>query len=142
MQKIAIRLGFAFALLTGILLSLALFAFWPFTSPIFAQNSEIIDVQAAPSAGEFSYIVQRGDTLYSLARRFGTTVDALMRLNNIANPNQIYVGQRLRIPGSASTATPTPTPTPISTSVWTPPVNPIELFSPVAQGIYHSPIEI
>jgi LysM repeat protein len=44
----------------------------------------------------FVYIIARGDTLRSLANRFGTTVDALLAANkNITNPNVIYEGQHL-----------------------------------------------
>lgn len=56
-----------------------------------------------------SYTVRRGDTMYSLARRYNTTVGVLMWLNGIANPNRIRVGQTLAVPGSgggdSSTAT-------------------------------------
>lgn len=45
-----------------------------------------------------SHIVRRGETLYSLARRYGTTVWALAMINNLANPNVIYAGQRLILP--------------------------------------------
>lgn len=51
------------------------------------------------------YVVRRGDTLYSVARRYGTTVNALRQANSLPNPNRIYVGQRLVIPGA--TAAPT-----------------------------------
>jgi LysM repeat protein len=44
------------------------------------------------------HIVQPGDTLSSIAWRFGTTVWALAQLNGIWNPNLIYVGQTLMIP--------------------------------------------
>lgn len=44
------------------------------------------------------YTVLPGDTLYSIARRHGTTVDLVARLNGLANPHQIQVGQRLRLP--------------------------------------------
>jgi soluble lytic murein transglycosylase-like protein len=54
------------------------------------------------------YRVLRGDTLFSIARRFGTTVDALVRLNRIANPNRIDVGQLLQIPRRASPPPPPP----------------------------------
>lgn len=43
------------------------------------------------------YIVQRGDTLSGIALRFGTTVQNLVNLNNIQNPNLIFVGQRIVI---------------------------------------------
>jgi LysM repeat protein len=46
------------------------------------------------------YVVQRGDTLYSIAVRYGTSVQAIMQANGLSNPNLIWVGQRLRIPGA------------------------------------------
>ncbi len=45
-----------------------------------------------------TYTVQAGDTLYSIAIKFGTTVAALAAKNNIANPNLIQVGQVLVLP--------------------------------------------
>lgn len=48
------------------------------------------------------YIVRRGDTLTRIATRFNTTVNTLVRLNNIINPNLIYVGQRLILPTGGS----------------------------------------
>jgi LysM repeat protein len=62
--------------------------------------------------GFFIYIVARGDTLKSLASRFGTTVDALLAANkDITNPNVIYEGQRLTVyvgPATPPPATPPP----------------------------------
>lgn len=46
----------------------------------------------------FYYTVHRGDTLYSLALRYGTTVRAILEANGLWNPNYIWVGQRLYIP--------------------------------------------
>jgi len=46
--------------------------------------------------------VQWGDTLYSIAARFGTTVEALVQLNNLSDPHRLQVGQRLIIPGTPS----------------------------------------
>jgi len=43
------------------------------------------------------YIVQRGDTLYTIARNYNTTVDELRRLNNLSS-NTLSVGQTLKIP--------------------------------------------
>ncbi|MFN8419650.1 MAG: LysM peptidoglycan-binding domain-containing protein [Anaerolineae bacterium] len=56
----------------------------------------IVPTQPAPYSQ--TYVVQPGDTLYRVAARFGVSVDAIMRLNGIANPNLIYSGQVLRIP--------------------------------------------
>ena len=44
-----------------------------------------------------NYIVQRGDTLSGIAERFGITVARLASLNNIRNPDRIYVGQVLSL---------------------------------------------
>lgn len=43
------------------------------------------------------YIVKYGDTLWGISKRFNTTVDKLVILNNIENRNLINVGQKLRI---------------------------------------------
>lgn len=46
-----------------------------------------------------TYTVVNGDNLSSIASRFGTTVDAICKLNNISNPNLIYPGQVLKLTG-------------------------------------------
>jgi len=51
------------------------------------------------SGGE-TYVVRAGDTLTSIAQRYGTTVVALANLNGIANPSSIYVGQTLKLSGT------------------------------------------
>jgi tyrosinase len=54
-----------------------------------------------PPTGQ-TYVVQRGDTLRIIANRFGTTVDAILRVNpQITNPNLIFVGQRINLPEGA-----------------------------------------
>jgi len=66
-------------------------------------------VQGAPpaQAGGKVHIVQWGDTVYSLARRYGTTVAAIVQANNLANPHWIYAGQRLIIPTGGTVSSPT-----------------------------------
>lgn len=44
------------------------------------------------------YVVQRGDTLGAIAKRYGTTVAALVQLNGLKNPNVLLVGQKLKVP--------------------------------------------
>lgn len=58
-----------------------------------------------------NYVVRPGDTLNSIAARFGVPVQELIRVNNIAYPYYIYVGQTIYIP---TATTPAPTPPPMS----------------------------
>lgn len=43
------------------------------------------------------YTVKSGDTLSGIAAKYGTTYQKLAQLNNIADPNKIYVGQKIRV---------------------------------------------
>ena len=62
------------------------------------------------------YRVQSGDSLNSIAARFGTTTQILQEFNGITNPNLIRVGQLLRIPAAGETApAPAPAPEPTGT---------------------------
>jgi LysM repeat protein len=63
------------------------------TSPV-----NTIATTPVPPSGE-TYTVQRGDTLFTIAQRLGTTVSALQEANNISDPNRISVGQVLIVPG-------------------------------------------
>jgi LysM repeat protein len=60
------------------------------------SNPNLIYVGQAISipAGVSTHIVQKGDTLKSIANKYGTTIEKLLGLNpNIKNANLIYVGQ-------------------------------------------------
>jgi LysM repeat protein len=57
----------------------------------------VAPASAGPSESNVVHIVQRGETLYSIARRYGVDMWTIARANNIINPNRIYVGQRLVI---------------------------------------------
>ncbi len=60
-----------------------------------------------------TYVVKAGDTLFEIAQRFNTTVERLVDLNNLANPNRITVGQVLVVNGEGNDSdTPGPTPIP------------------------------
>ena len=43
-----------------------------------------------------TYIVQKGDTLYGIAKKYNTSVDAIKKENNLAN-DRLYIGQKLKI---------------------------------------------
>lgn len=61
---------------------------------------------STPSGTTGYYTVQVGDTVSSIAVRHGVTAWAIVNANRLANPNFIYVGQRLVIPGGSSPAPP------------------------------------
>lgn len=81
---------------------------------IYAGQTLIIPDRNAPTptttAVSTTYIVQPGDQLGRLAQRFGVSLSDLIQANNISNPNHIYYGQLLTIPGVASLPTPNPAP--------------------------------
>ncbi len=61
---------------------------------------------ASQTPASSTYTVVSGDNLTVIARRYGTTVDALVKANHIANPNLIYPEQVLVIPGANGSNTP------------------------------------
>jgi LysM repeat protein len=68
-----------------------------------------------PTADPLVHVVKPGEYLAAIAARYGTTVRAISRANGLRNPNRIYPGQRLVIPGalpeaSAVVAPPPPMP--------------------------------
>ena len=67
------------------------------------SDVEIISVSSAPiqAPAVGTYTVRSGDTLSSIAAKFGTNYQTLASLNGISNPNLIYIGQVLRVNGSA-----------------------------------------
>jgi LysM repeat protein len=66
----------------------AILAFGVVAQPAHAQNQV--------------HVVRRGETLSSVAARYGTTTQAIVQANGLPNPNYIYAGQRLIIPGAGN----------------------------------------
>ncbi len=64
-------------------------------NPSSVQAGQVLLIPVSPPTGTATYVVQPGDTLYSTARRFDTTVGTLAALNGIASPYIIEVGQVL-----------------------------------------------
>ena len=86
----------------------------------------ILILTTLSAVADFSYTVQPGDTLFSIARRYDTTVSAIAGINSLVNPNIIYVGQVLLIPTAGEgpvTPPPTPTPPPSNPPPAPPPTN-------------------
>ena len=61
------------------------------------QIGQILQIPTEQPTGYFNYTVKSGDTLWLLANRFGTTVDAIKRLNGLSS-DDLQIGQVLRIP--------------------------------------------
>ena len=53
--------------------------------------------------GEQEYVIQEGDTLTDIANKSGMSVDELAKLNDISNKDQIFVGNKLKIPTKGGT---------------------------------------
>ena len=63
------------------------------------KENEIQEVNGGAYQGPcFVYVIKKGDCLSVLAQRYHTTVKILCELNNIANPDKIYAGNKLLIP--------------------------------------------
>lgn len=60
------------------------------------------DANAVPDKEPVTHVVQRGETLSSIATKYGTTYQALALLNGLSNPNVIYAGQILKVSGTAN----------------------------------------
>ena len=59
---------------------------------------------AAPAAASKVHVVVPGENLTGIARRYGSTIKAIVKANGIANPSFLRVGQRLSIPGTGTSA--------------------------------------
>ena len=63
-------------------------------------NTTVAQVAQAKEQGYYTVVL--GDTLGKVANRFGVSVDELVKLNNLSNPNLIYVGTVLKVDGNAA----------------------------------------
>ena len=73
------------------------------SSPIIPSKPDSSENQGTSNENNYSTItIKWGDTLSALALKYDTTVETLVRLNNIANPNLIYAGNTLIVPTKES----------------------------------------
>jgi len=71
-----------------------------FLSPLYILQLQDFTARSRPPKADkplLSYTVQKGDSLTSIARRFGIEVDTQVELNNIVNPHLIYAGQTIQV---------------------------------------------
>ncbi|MCB1516850.1 MAG: M23 family metallopeptidase [Hyphomicrobiaceae bacterium] len=76
-------------------------------TPLFQNNSTpTVDPVTTPQRNlsvvpdnAFQHTIERGESLYAIARRYGVTTEQIIDANNLDAPDQIYVGQKLIIPG-------------------------------------------
>lgn len=77
----------------------------PTPLPILTPPSPVVpsptgETVVAPAGAERTHVVQRGEWLLQIARQYGVDWRELAAYNNIVNPNRLYPGQVLRIPGT------------------------------------------
>lgn len=65
---------------------------------LLAGTAAPVAAQDFPGAGPV-YVVQTGDSLWDIAQKFGISLDELIRANQLADPNQLFAGMELVIPG-------------------------------------------
>ena len=73
----------------------------PLAGPAAAGTATAILMSGGPAAAG-THTVRSGETLSGIAAHYGTTTDRLARVNGLGNPNVIFAGARLRVPGSAA----------------------------------------
>ena len=76
------------------------------SNPNFIYAGQRLQIPQQGSATSRVHLVQRGETLASIALRYGVTISALVQINGLYNPNLVYVGQRLSIPAGGSSSAP------------------------------------
>ncbi len=77
-----------------------------FTKEIFINEddklSETLPNIETPTVNYITITIAKGNTLSEIAKSYGTTVQELVSINNIANPNLIYAGNTLKVPSTTS----------------------------------------
>ncbi|MBI4300495.1 MAG: LysM peptidoglycan-binding domain-containing protein [Chloroflexi bacterium] len=73
-------------------------------TPVPTPKEEISQPKAAAPTATVEgtvYTVQGGDTLFGIAQKFGTTVEAILKANDLSSPDKLSIGQKLTIPKKA-----------------------------------------
>ena len=71
-----------------------------FTGGIFLSDTSSIpnDTTSNPEQNFKEIVIKRGDTLSKIAKEYNTSYQYLAKINNISNPNLIYVGEEIKVP--------------------------------------------
>ena len=93
----------------------------------YSSNSSSSVEKLAQVKNDGYYTIALGDTLGTVADKFGTSVDNLVEINNLSNPHLVYVGQVIKVDGNAA-----PKATPVA-RVQAAPVAQTKVAAPVAQ---------
>ena len=76
-------------------------------NPDLISVGQVLNIRGNSNSNVVDYTVKSGDTLSEIAKKYGTTVNAIASANGISNPNLISVGQKLKInSGAKSSSTP------------------------------------
>lgn len=70
---------------------------WEILNELYGNLNKCVTNEDLDQENDVYYTVKTGDTLYSIAKRFNTTVDEIKKLNNLTN-NNLSIGQLLQIP--------------------------------------------
>lgn len=92
MTRLAL-LSLAAALSTGCVTTSASAGFFP-------ETHRELELVSTPRDGEVRHRVERGQTLYRIAKTYGLTVDELMQANHLDDPRELKAGEELLIPGA------------------------------------------
>ena len=91
----------------------------------------VVQETPLPSPTPFTYMVQRGDTISSIALKFGISMDGLQAANPEISPNAMSVGQVINIPSNPENPSGEPTPTPAAYTI-----QQIECYPTADQGMW------
>lgn len=77
------------------------------------QRIRLKPAQSQPVSNTGTHVIEKGDTFWSLSKKYNTTVDNLKAMNPNVNPNALSIGQKINVPTSGNVAsTPKPAPKP------------------------------
>src|SRR5690606_17682231 len=67
-----------------------------------------VPVQAPANTNAYTHTIASGESLYTIARKYDVTTQAIVHANGLSSPDKIVVGQKIVIPGRADLVTTTP----------------------------------